>query len=159
MTRIQAVRQRFAHEAWAMERILDGVSASGKPAGDVTTLLGHIVLSAGIWRARLEGKDRTGEALWPDWSLEECRHRARSQEKAWRDYLEALTDSGLDESWEWGTREGLSFVPRVGDVLEHVLAHAAHHRGQIARLMREAGGVPVNTDYLNFLRDEPGFRA
>lgn len=159
MNRIQGLRQRIAHDGWAVERMLDAVDASGKPAGEALALLGHVVLSGRSWRRRLQGDERSGESLWPAWSLKECRNEAHTAGDAWRRYLEALTESDLDAVWEGSAREGLSFAPRVGDVLEHVLAHGAHHRGQIARALREAGAVPVNTDYLNYLREEAVLKA
>jgi len=152
--RIQALRQRFIHEAWALERMLGAAGASGKPPEDAVTLLGHILLSGRTWRRRLQGAEGIGESLWPGWDLPVCREKARAEQEAWHQYLGALTDPDLDAAWKDGFREGLAFEPRVGDVLEHVLVHAAHHRGQIARILRESGVVPVNTDYLNYLREE-----
>jgi uncharacterized damage-inducible protein DinB len=35
-----------------------------------------------------------------------------------------------------------------GDLLQHAAIHAAHHRGQIALLVRELGGEPDGFDFV-----------
>jgi uncharacterized damage-inducible protein DinB len=36
--------------------------------------------------------------------------------------------------------------------LMHVALHGAYHRGQIAQVIRQGGGEPVNTDFITFQR-------
>jgi uncharacterized damage-inducible protein DinB len=40
----------------------------------------------------------------------------------------------------------------VGDILTHVVAHSAYHRGQIAAAVRAAGGAPAYTDFIHAAR-------
>jgi uncharacterized damage-inducible protein DinB len=47
---------------------------------------------------------------------------------------------------------GTQFRNTVSDILTHVVLHGSYHRGQIARLTREAGGTPAVTDYIAFVR-------
>jgi uncharacterized damage-inducible protein DinB len=43
-----------------------------------------------------------------------------------------------------------------GDVALHVAFHGVHHRGQIALLVRENGGKPAHTDFIQGREDERG---
>jgi uncharacterized damage-inducible protein DinB len=40
----------------------------------------------------------------------------------------------------------------VGEIITHVTMHGGHHRGQIARALRQAGCEPPYTDYIQFSR-------
>jgi uncharacterized damage-inducible protein DinB len=40
----------------------------------------------------------------------------------------------------------------VGEIITHVTMHGGHHRGQIARALRQAGREPPYTDYIQFSR-------
>ena len=40
----------------------------------------------------------------------------------------------------------------VGEIITHVTMHGGHHRGQIARVLRQAGREPPYTDYIQFSR-------
>jgi uncharacterized damage-inducible protein DinB len=50
------------------------------------------------------------------------------------------------------TSRGEPFTTRLEDILAHVVLHGAHHRGQIALRVREAGGDPAGTDYITYVR-------
>lgn len=57
----------------------------------------------------------------------------------------AAGDGGRGERYE---------TPR-GEVLLRVFLHGEHHRGQIARAVREAGREPVNADFIQSGRERP----
>jgi len=150
MTGVDYLKRRFAYEDWARERILRAMAGAEKPLAEATHLMAHTLRMDAVWRQRLEGHARTGESLWPEWSLEDCRDHRTGDHRAWMEFLDALTPSGLEARWEGAQEEDLPFLPRVSDVLEHVLDHAAQHRGQIASAMRQEGVAPVNTDFLHY---------
>lgn len=43
----------------------------------------------------------------------------------------------------------------LGEILTHVSLHGSHHRGQIARRVREIGGEPHDVDFVQFVREHP----
>jgi uncharacterized damage-inducible protein DinB len=52
---------------------------------------------------------------------------------------------------------GRDFRNSVRDIVIHVTMHGSYHRGQIARLVRAAGGEPPYTDYIQYRRlDQTG---
>lgn len=66
------------------------------------------------------------------------------EERAWREWLSALTDEELSRSPDEGD------VPLEGYLL-HVIQHAAQHRAEAALLLTRAGHSPGDIDYLDYL--------
>lgn len=153
MNRLESFKRRFAYNRWAEDRILGALRQSGRHHAGTVAILAHGISSGEMWLWRLKGEDRIGEPQWPEWSLGECETKARELGSAWEAYLNGLSDVDLDSPRAHEQSEGIPFEAKIGDVLEHVLAHAAYHRGQIASTMRLEGGVPSNTDFINFLRE------
>ena len=48
---------------------------------------------------------------------------------------------------------GASFTNTVEEILHHVVMHGMYHRGQVALGVRHAGGTPLATDFIAFLRE------
>jgi uncharacterized damage-inducible protein DinB len=47
---------------------------------------------------------------------------------------------------------GESWTNAVEDILLHVIAHSAYHRGQVALALRSDGHEPAYSDYVHALR-------
>ena len=58
---------------------------------------------------------------------------------------------GLAKEITYRNRAGKEYRNTVGDILAHVALHGSHHRGQLALLVRQGGGVPAGTDYITYL--------
>jgi uncharacterized damage-inducible protein DinB len=48
---------------------------------------------------------------------------------------------------------GAEWTNSLEDILLHVANHGVYHRGQVALLVRAAGGKAIGTDYVLFTRD------
>ncbi len=86
-------------------------------------------------------------------TLDECAALAADGAAAYARYLDALTDEAAAREVAYTNSQGASFSTRVSDVLTHVALHGAYHRGQVAAALRAAGAVPVNTDFITFVRE------
>ncbi|MEX2573897.1 MAG: DinB family protein [Balneolaceae bacterium] len=113
----------------------------------------HLITSKKVWIQRLTGKDTGGMVLWPDLEWDKCAMLIRENRASYETYFSRIPEEGLDDNVNYQNSKGVNFHTPVRDILNHVLIHGGYHRGQIARAVREAGGDPVNTDYITYVRN------
>ena len=138
----------FAYDDWANREEVARLGAIHAPARAVG-ILAHIVGAEWLWIARLR-EDEPRLAVWPELTLDQCASELDALRDAWNGYLhEAVFDTVIDYTNSQGER----WSSRAGDVLTHVILHAAYHRGQIATIVREGGDEPAYTDYIHCIRN------
>jgi uncharacterized damage-inducible protein DinB len=71
----------------------------------------------------------------------------------WTNYLAGLTDTALARTFEYQSLDAGRFCNKVEDVLTQLFGHSSYHRGQIASLVRAAGGEPAATDFIYWCRE------
>lgn len=138
------------HLEWANRRSLEAVRRSGSP--EARRLLAHVLGAERVWLRRIERGDSSGLEIWPELSPAECRGLLSGNLAALRRLLRGLAPDDLGREVAYRNSRGTGFRTPVGEILLHVLLHGAHHRGQIARCLREEGEVPVNIDLITFVR-------
>jgi uncharacterized damage-inducible protein DinB len=174
----KGIRRMYAHLEWANQRLLGSLTAPApqrdhpayrlfshvgllQRAGQTPLshvrpamrVLSHLVASERVWLLRLLEQDSGGQAIWPTLTAEEVEALARANALGYRRLLDTLTDSDLSRPVEYTNQQGRRYRTAIGDILVHVAMHGSYHRGQIASAMRDAGGEPVNTDYITYVRE------
>ena len=144
----------YRHLAWADARVLELLRSDPPP--DALALFSHVLAAERVWLARLRGEDAGGLEIWPEWTVEECAATAGWTRRELLHHVESLTAEELAGSIVYRNSEGREFRTARADVLAHVAMHGSYHRGQIARAVRGAGGEPVNTDFITWVREQPG---
>jgi uncharacterized damage-inducible protein DinB len=153
----------FVFNTWANHRILgavEGLTAEqftmpmGSSFSSVRDTLVHIWGVEWIWLERLEGRAPTGFPEGRDIpDLGTLRQRWEEVERNWREYVQRLSASELDEEVDYKT---LSFGPSRSprwQMMQHVVNHGTYHRGQVATLLRQLGAKGVGTDLISFYRE------
>jgi uncharacterized damage-inducible protein DinB len=149
-------RRWFEYEKDAHAKVirsLETVSADRRSSAEyrrAVELLGHMTAARRVWLSRLGGKAASWEvgtelpAIITEW-----------QEVAtgWTEYLAQLTDSNMTRSFEYQSFDGGRFRNRIEDILAQLFGHSWYHRGQIAVLIRGAGGEPAATDLVFWCRE------
>lgn len=141
------------HMAWANGRALGVVRETGEERS--RELLAHVLATERVWLARIRTGDSSGLEIWPELTVEQCERRLEENVAAYRSFLRSLPEDGLRRGATYRNSSGVEFTTPVGEILLHVALHGSHHRGQIARELREAGEEPVNTDFIQFAREHP----
>lgn len=149
-----ALRRRFRYHAWAGARLADALD--GDAPRTALRPLAHALTADRVWLLRLRGEPTDGVALWPALDADGVRALARLNAGAWAALLAPadadLPDAALAERVAYTDSRGKGHDTARGDILEHVLLHAAYHRGQAAAALRAAGVAPPATDYVLWLR-------
>jgi uncharacterized damage-inducible protein DinB len=119
-----------------------------------TTLFAHIVAARQIWLHRLGHRQDRPATIFPE-PVDQATVAAdwRAIEREWRDYLSRIDDNELASTFEYQSLDGGHFRNRIEDILTQTFGHSWYHRGQIAMLVKTAGGTPAATDLIYWCRE------
>ena len=144
----------FTYDAWANREALASLRRMAEPPAQGVRWIAHVAAAQLLWWARIEGREQS-HPVWPAWTLDETAVRLAEAEGAWGGLLASLAAEGassLGREVAYVNSRGERFTSTVGDILTQVTHHGAYHRGQIAALVRAAGGEPVLTDFIHAAR-------
>jgi uncharacterized damage-inducible protein DinB len=142
----------FEHMAWADRQLLDALAALDAPSAPMLRLLNHLLGAEQLWLRRVRGEDCAQVPVWPTLSLEACRALAEATGAGFQAFVAAADADQLAARVDYRTSRGQAVTSTLRDMLNQVVLHGCHHRGQIACLMRQEGFEPVGVDYILFTR-------
>lgn len=166
---VQDLKTFYDYHYWANKKILP-VIAKLKPQeftkieaggyGSVRNTLVHLLSTEWGWLDRCGGHKRgpslsaddypTVEPLLKDWG---------KVEGYMNDFLSQLDDEDLNKNVQYLGKEDKKRSMPLGELLHHTIIHGAHHRGQIALLLRELGYAPGSFDILFYYAEKQGVPA
>ncbi len=113
----------------------------------------HIVAARRMWLSRF-GVIQAAPALFPDDpDVARVTDAWSEVQGLWSDFLAGADDADLGREFEYQSLDAGRFRNRVEDVLDQLFSHSSYHRGQIAMLIRSAGGEPAVTDLIFWCRE------
>jgi uncharacterized damage-inducible protein DinB len=123
--------------------------------GSIRNALVHVMSAEWGWLDRCGGPER-GAKLNPDDfpTMASVVDTWRRIEGYVRGFLPTLKDEDLARDIEFTLGGSEKRTLSMGDLLQHSVIHAVHHRGQVAMLLRELGYVPGNFDLLIYSGEE-----
>ena len=153
-------RRWFEYEKDAHAKVLASLETvpesrrADPPFQKATSLLGHMEAARRLWLFRLGGAKEKPAELFPQAiAIAELERRFEEMHTLWSDYLDKMTDEELARVFDYQTTEGEPFRNTVEDVLTQLYGHSHYHRGQIATLVRAAGGEPAKSDFIFWCRE------
>jgi uncharacterized damage-inducible protein DinB len=148
---------------WARDRLLTAVEALtpeqymralGSSFPSVRDTLVHIYSAEWIWLSRWHGESPTmllQPAAYPDLATLRTawdEHRAKLTA-----FVARLDDRTLHEVIAYRTTDGQPWRQPLWHMLQHVVNHAAYHRGQVTTMLRQLGATPPKSqDLIAFYR-------
>lgn len=136
---------------WADIRTLESLQQT--PAEDGVRLLAHVLTTEQIYYQRISGQDPWPQDFWPALSLAQCVPLITQNYEQYRRFLQDHTEAALDRKVRYRNSRGNVYHTAIREMLIHLALHGEHHRGQIARIVRAAGGEPAVTDYISYTRE------
>ena len=151
MDLIEHFTRLFAYDGWANQEVLAGLRSSVSPPPRALELMAHIFSSQRLWMERLGQKPQT-LPVWPEFTIEECERQAAELGSLWKDYMAHSSEADLAKLVSYRNSKGETWSSRKDDILMHLVAHSAYHRGQVAMTVRAAGSMPAYTDFIHSIR-------
>ncbi|HKD83638.1 MAG TPA: DinB family protein [Terriglobales bacterium] len=151
MTLLDHLRHQFKYDSWANREQLRVLSELPAPPDPAVKLLTHIIAAQWLWLDRLQGSPQR-TAVWPQASLSDCDSQLQELEREWQAYLGGLSEADLAQSCSYKNSRGEAWSNSVAEVLNQLILHAAHHRGQISLEIRRSGSTPAPVDYIHAVR-------
>jgi uncharacterized damage-inducible protein DinB len=139
------------HMRWADTRIADALESDPSPDAEAVRLFAHIASVEHLWFSRIHGH-APRHAVWPALSPAESRLLAAEHADLFEQLVRGGNDAVLGRIVDYRNSAGKDYRSRVIDIVTHTAVHGQHHRGQIARLIRAAGGEPPYTDFIGYAR-------
>lgn len=149
------------YDLWATDRTLVSIDSipearrSSPQAVRAIQIMAHVQIARHVWHSRVTGAAYDMPKDWfPSWTTERIRAEAKRLDGAWSGVVASLATDGGEREVRYSSSEGRRFVSTLHEILTHVFNHSTYHRGQVARLVVEAGGTRADTDAILMTRRE-----
>lgn len=157
---LDELRRLLRYDAWATSRIraalgaLEPAAFENESGERALALYAHMYGSRRMWLGRIEGTADAALNTWPLLSLADADALRAEMEQRWGALSSGLSEADLGRVVAYATQAGAPGQQTLGDILTHAVLHSMHHRGQIATLVRELGGIPPQNDFVVFTKEE-----
>jgi uncharacterized damage-inducible protein DinB len=156
----QLLRYQLDFTTWATERMLTAAAGLNPEelshdfkTSDKSVLgtLTHIYRAERIWLKRLQGQkaefrvegDDTLVALQRDWPV---------LRGGWADWARDLGEDTPGTEIAYADLKGNPYTQPIWTIVQQVVNHSSHHRGQAVGFIRALGHTPPNVDLITFSR-------
>jgi len=132
-------------------RMLESVPAANRsspPFAKAVGRLAHLVAARHMWLHRLGVRSDRPAGWFPDTNIEALPALVADVERSWTAFLAVLDDDAVFREVEFTASDGRRLRWPLIELLTQVSGHAWYHRGQIAMLVADLGGEPIDTDYI-----------
>lgn len=150
------------YHLWAYERMLEAVAPLDEDVyqaprglffGSLHGTLNHLAVVDRIWLARVEGKpwqfERLDAAAAPD--RESLAAFLADGVAGWRLWLSRQDETDLGRLLEYRNMAGQEHRQSLTDIVQHLVNHGTHHRGQMSAALTALGQPAPLLDYIYFL--------
>ena len=150
---------------WARDRILDAVEKLtpdqftrdlGSSFKSVRDTLVHTYSAEWAWHSRWRGVSPTSHLKATDYpDVPTIRTQWTDLEKDVRRFLADLDQAGIGRVIEYKMLSGQPGATPFWQMLQHIVNHASHHRGQVTTMLRQLGAAPAKSmDMIGFYREQ-----
>jgi uncharacterized damage-inducible protein DinB len=148
-TLLEHFHRQFAWHQWANRQALSSLAGVADPRP--LAWMSHVIGADWLWLGRVEGGEEPS-LVWPDLTAQECMVELDQLTPRWHFFLSSLSPDDMESRITYVNSKGEQWENNVADILQHVVAHGAYHRGQVAAAVRAAGATPAYTDYIHAVR-------
>ncbi len=156
----QRFQRFFQYDIDSNEKVyesLRSVPESGRSTPEfqkAVDIMGHMHAARQLWLHRMTERMPNPDSAFPTGTtLEESEAKFKEINDGWRPFIDELTDAQIRQTFDYASMEGDKYRSRIEDILTQLFGHGWYHRGQIASLVKTAGGKPAITDWIYATRE------
>ncbi len=152
------LKSLFDYKAWADAELLAAVanldaSAHAEARHSAIRILNHIhtvdkIFAANV-RAQAHSFTATNTPETP--TIEDLSWNALETDRWWQDFVATLSDEEMAKPLRFTFTDGDSGTMSREEMLHHLLAHGAYHRGAVGRIVAQTGAAPPRDLFTKFL--------
>ena len=159
---LDEIQSLFEYNAWANSRLL-GVLDLMPPEkvfedvkfsfGNIHAMLVHICAAEEIWLQRITGETNIKLTTVKDLpKYDDIKKKMNKLDGYYSKFVSSMTYEKTNSDISLTNVRDGAFTVKVWMIIQHVVNHSTHHRGQIVAAIRQLGGTPPNIDLINFYR-------
>jgi uncharacterized damage-inducible protein DinB len=153
--RSQEMRRLFRYQEWAYAHLQSALQrAQAQMPQAALTHWCRLLSHNRRWLQLLRDEDEECRVAAACQTLQDSARLLQILADGWTQLLSEITDSELTRIITYHSSQGLPQADRLDDVLQHVLLHSAHHRGEVACLACIAADTATALDFIAFAREE-----
>ncbi len=166
---IEDLKELYDYSCWANRKIFEALAPLGEEefardvAGSyasVKNTMVHMLSAEWGWLAKCGGHPRDTNLKGEDFnSLHEVKTAFEKVERYVIEFLNELQESDFKRLVSYDTGAPEKRTMPIGELMFHVMNHNAHHRGQVALLIRMMGYAPGDFDILFYYAEQRGVVA
>ena len=145
-------RNLFKYNDWANQQFLITLENNSIKNDRVIVVFGHMISAQIIWLNRIKELPTSPFPLWERYKVRELKSMVEESSRNWLNYLDEHQLETFEEMIYYSNSKGIKYESTIGDIITHVIAHSAYHRGQVATLLKDEGIQPPVTDFIHFKR-------
>lgn len=147
--------RQLDYDRWATTSLFEAAIEAQNTLQDarLDVLTAHLVNANVHWVARLQNAKATS-GVWEDRPTAESLPIYQQAHETLLKLMAHSDNDHLVKYVSYHNSKGEAFWTQRYDILQHLLLHSAHHRGQIAARLRELGVAPPQVDYIFWARQD-----
>lgn len=154
--------QQTDYQLWANQVMFDSLArlpaaALIRPEGlffpSIHHTADHLLVVLRLWWARLRGEPASADLRTisePDWM--QLKLTLQRELHAFQHWLAQQPEAFFAGRFSYARLNGEARSDLVSEILQHLMTHFSHHRGQISAVATRLGAPAPEMDYLYFLR-------
>lgn len=142
------IKEFIKYTKKADEIMMTAFANTGFSIPEANTLWSHVLSAQHIWAKRMLN-EQPAYAVW-EVLLPENFEAIYAANLGLLEHVAAT--KSLDEVINYANSAGEVFSSTVGEILMHVCNHGTYHRGQLAKMLKQAGYAVPLTDYIMLKR-------
>jgi uncharacterized damage-inducible protein DinB len=142
----------YTYNQWANDRLLTVLEENQVADQDIAIATSHYLAAMEIWISRIQGRPATIGGVWEVYDAARNRELAEQAAADWLAMIPTMTPEDYTRKIAYKNTQGDYYETPVVDIMAHAVNHATYHRAQIAKMLRQIGIKPVNTDFITYAR-------